>query len=454
MAVPIDYVAAVLYDPAHRPAHHHGARSVISTLLFSSSPVPEDDDEDTWSAYPSDPSRTPTVACVWADPFWSGLTCRVLSPPRQTPVFRLRGTLSPLVVVAPDKKTLCNSLKVHFFRDGPDDHEHAGANIPPTERKCDFLYASAFPLVLSGGARFFGLFNYNRDDASSDPIPGLCLAVTPCGPLPSIPRDTQLLCIRGPDAHTHRRACTLATGIMEAMGTISPRVHSSSFCNMRTFGRDPCCTLFFQDLAQLFDAPSTQLPPALAVYALWGALYVNGLLSSPTLALPLPLLLRVLRDTLACFTLCVVEGIYWADMCLRASVEDQPFPLSFMPATRVFAKDDCEGRATQIQENKRLFKSLHRRRGAIGLARLQAEVRASRSAQTLFRHLPQTEIDRLLALACDLGALLEDGTLDVHTVVADVHFGALQVSSSNDCSRSRPPRCPCVRGWNVRRRMM
>ena len=433
----IDYVVAVLYDPSN-PKAQPPQRSAAA---FFGLVAPALQQEAQWSPAPTTDTRTANFACAWADPFWSGITCSALPSKSQTltRVFRICGDLQPLPLptVAPPPvsavKTICNSLKIHFFREGADDNEHASA--PPDERKLDFLYASAFPLFRSSSddarsGSFFGLFNYNGDDASSDPLPGLCLAVTPCGPPARVPNDALVLCVSAASAQSHTRACALANFVIDAFQRFSPHIRSN-FCNMRTFGRDPYCTPFFQDLAQLFDTPWTYLPFTLAVYALWGALQVNGFASAARFAsalsyMPVPQLLRILRDAFACFTLCVIEGLYWADMSLRAPVEDQPFPLTFMPATRVFAKDDCEGRATQIQQMKLLFICAERRRIQIGLPALLQEIRAMRSAR-LIMGLGEREVETLVGCCCRIGALLEARTVDVHTVVGDVHFGSLQV---------------------------
>ena len=93
---------------------------------------------------------------------------------------------------------------------------------------------------------------------------------------------------------------------------------------MRTFSRDRQNTLFFQDLHILFDTEGTCLPPTLAIYALCGALFLNGGISPevfstymiPNAILPAykipnpilrPLFLRIVRDVIACFTICCVE---------------------------------------------------------------------------------------------------------------------------------------------------
>jgi len=389
------------------------------------------------------PARA-NLACVWLDPFWTGLTARLQT--HTAPMFHVNGcirpmppgTLQTLCRRGPDTadkaaacmsaRTLCNSVKVHFFHERRDGEE----------MRRDFLYASGFPLACvfatmmmpppssSHTPALFGLFNYNFDDCSKEAIPYLRLAVHPLAPA-RVPATTLMLATHGPPLDEHERIlrfCDWAKGTLQRMDPAC----ESIFLNLRTICRDQRNTLMSQDLHMLFDTPlHTYLPPTLAVYALYGALWSNGQLPVEALyTLPAAVFLRVVRDLIACFSLCQHEGLYWPDTCKGQSVEDQPFPLTFMPAERVFHKDDCEGRATHIQQMVSLLRCMANSSDHAGLL---AAMRQMASFRTLLSALSARTFEALVGACCHIGALFEHGVLDAQTTVGDVSFDASQSSA-------------------------
>jgi hypothetical protein len=403
-------------------------------------------------------------------------------------VFRVRGTLHPVPPSTTQRLlqqqqppppqpalTMCNSVKLHFFHTSREPG-------PGNETRRDFLYAAAFPLAAllgpmrvvrssastttTTGAQLqllpfdlsshqaappvpfqaFGVFNYNRADSSAAPIGCMRLMLRPLllrTPPTRIPPGVVLLALKGPGDDEHARALRFSQWVTDTIHTLCPTA-TSTFCNMRTFARDRCNTCLFQDLHALFETPWTCLPPTLALYALCGALMCNGGLTPadltdrliPGLRLATPeggilraVFMRVVRDTVACFTLCRVEGVYWADTSLGKPVEDQPFPLSFMPAERVFAKDDCEGRASQVQQLRLLLQCMHTLVAAYATDgahhRLLQALQPLPSFKTLLGGLSDATVLGLLQGCCAIGELLLQGHLDVQTSVGDVHFGSL-----------------------------
>jgi hypothetical protein len=242
----------------------------------------------------------------------------------------------------------------------------------------------------------------------------------------------------GPAADEHARTIRVATFLVKAICHLTPGF-KSCFLNPRTIGRDFQSTCLFQDLAALYDAGHTCLPPVVAVYGMCGALLCNGRMAPHLFVdelLPLALsgkaepaeldfFLRVVRDTLACFTLCAVEGLYWPDMSLGAPVEDQPFPFSFAPTERVFGKDDCEGRMAQIQQVVRLLRQMHVCVRRIGLPAFVAVVRAMKAFKALLAELDAGAVQKLIAGCCALGALFEKKVLDAQTTVGDGYLGSV-----------------------------
>jgi hypothetical protein len=509
----LDFLAVVVFDAVRAPASRAKADA-----------QEEEEGRCGWDPYPITRAKAANLVCVWVDPFLSGLTCTrcgepVVGASSTTVVFRVCGRLAPLepcitqrIVAAwgppGGTRAVCNSVKLHFF--------HQTQRIMG-EVGYEFLYSSAFPLGLLllppppspraaptpvppasppsaptplalGGV--YGLFNYNHDTSSADPIAGLWLIITsvrpPHGGLPpplllpppppplllpaaTTPLTTPPLAVyalqgawpiehvrrrhalyfyflthlrmasAGPALDEHQRTIVVSNFLVAAIRAISPDF-VSCFLNPRTIGRDFQSTCLFQDLPALHDAgPNTCLPPTVAAYGLCGALlcagrlsprqFVDGLMArvlrGEAEAEERDLFLRIVRDTLACFTLCGVEGLYWPDMSLGAPVEDQPFPLTFMPAERVFGKDDCEGRMAQILQVARLLQQMHACAKRIGVPAFVATVRATRSGTTLLGGLDAAVVHDLVRAACALGGLFEQGVLDAQITVGDGHLGSV-----------------------------
>ncbi len=177
-----------------------------------------------WDPRPTSRERFANQVCVWLDPFWSGLTCSRFGAPSITPtsataVFHIRGRICPLEPCTLQRitytwgvptmtRSLCNSVKLHFFHEAPK---------PGGEIGRDFLYASAFPLALLlpqlapshpeprspsaalhealGGV--YGLFNYNNKESSADRIAGLHLVVRSLLSNPQPPLNTVVYAIQG-----------------------------------------------------------------------------------------------------------------------------------------------------------------------------------------------------------------------------------------------------------------
>jgi hypothetical protein len=227
----VDFAAAVVYDP-ERPDNNtnnlnnggSGGRKATASTACS------------WDPAPTTCDRAATEACVWVDPFWTGVTCQRVGLPVVVPqashgrrgcsmavtvaVFRVRGRISPVgpstlqrlggewPASEEESRGMCNSIKIHFFRTARE-----GGEV-----RRDFLYSSAFPLEellplsaasferqqqqqqqqgdqIGGGE--YGLFNYNRIDSSSDPIPGLRLITVRLGPPTAAPRNAVVYAIQG-----------------------------------------------------------------------------------------------------------------------------------------------------------------------------------------------------------------------------------------------------------------
>jgi len=417
-----------------------------------------------WSADPSGGhlERLPNRVCAWADPFWTGLTCSSSSSSSSeaaavSSVFHVRGALCPralstlqtlvmMGVVGERGRSLCNSLKLHFFavaHDKKEEEEHAS-----------FVYASALPLELlftrgRGGARVFGVFNYNRCDTSAAPLPQFELIALPVSPAPPV-AGVLMYALPGPQADHHERTLRVSAWITDVLERVCPDL-ATDFKNMRTYCRDQHSTFLFQDLQRFFETPGTCLPPTIAVYAAYAALRLLRLPDANNMQQQQQLLLRWLllaeeedqlfeaergelallfmrfvRDLLACFTLCAIEGLYWPDMSLACPVEDQPTPLSFMPSRRVFTKDDCEGRACQVHQMVLLLRWMHRAAVDKGISTLLRVIRGMRSFAVLLSALAPHEFERLVHICVRIGGLLERGVLDVQTIVGDVHFASMQ----------------------------
>jgi hypothetical protein len=86
----------------------------------------------------------------------------------------------------------------------------------------------------------------------------------------------------------------------------------------------------------------------------------------------------------------------------------------------VFPKDDCEGRAAQIQQMVELLISLHDARERIGLGQLSALIKGMSSSSRL--HVSQTTFVQLVDCCCRIGYLLKTGAVEVHTTIGEARF--------------------------------
>lgn len=387
-----------------------------------------------------DPGNTmPNQVSAFVDAGWEGHFCDHPRPASNgCVVFELRWDLKPHKqstlqrVLDPDSKhagkrrSMCNSLKLHFF------HQKNSSDPAAGERRRDFMYSSAVPLHHLAAPSFAGLFNFNINEKSTEPFERLAVCVVPLRPI-CIPPDTVLLAVGGADASHHARVLALSLWIERALQTADPS-SLSPFAVMRTFGRDYCSMLLFQDLHRLFDPrPDTQgmpLPPGLAVYALCNALITNDC-SLDAFMTNLPnstaefgqTLLGILRDLACCFSHCVSEGVYWSDESCDQEVEDQPFVASAeTPSKRIFRRDDCEGRAAEVQLMVQLLRAMAAAADTAG----GFETMTRSAAQTPSLALTDSTL-RLALMACvSIGKMLREEALQLQTVVGDVRFACMR----------------------------
>ena len=136
--------------------------------------------------------------------------------------------------------------------------------------------------------------------------------------------------------------------------------------------------------------------------------------------------MRIVKCALTPWTMCVHEGLYWDDSCMDELVEDQPFPLSFVPTDRrVFGKDDCEGRASQAQEMVELFVNIYRYMLAHPAAKTLQMLQKSGMCSEKLQVQPET-LAALLQGCCKIGRMLDvGGVLQAQTVVGDANAEAI-----------------------------
>ena len=400
--------------------------------------------------------QLPNAAAVWLDPQWTGLWRECIVQKTKdfdNCGFRVQGTIRSMrpswcCCVPETQRSLCNSIKIHFFQVRP-------AARKAGELSTDFLYGTALPLSEimqepTGGGnawllnrrddghrhRLYGVFNYNDSRGqSSTRISNIRVVIKNLRAL-AIPRDTQLLRLQGPGVEHHKRVVEVGDWLDIAFCEMWPEM-TTSMSNTRTYFRDFCSTFFFVDICKLFDKQGrSNLPPWLACYALANALIVNNTspydfagenyISSVTCSIPNPALvqdvMRVVKCVLTPWTMCVREGLYWDDMSLGKPVEDQPFPLSFVPTQRVFGKDDCEGRASQAQEMVELLVNIFLYVQSHGI---DAAFAALQHAGTGKLRVSHTTLLALLQGCRKIGQLLYSKVLESQTVVGDANAMAI-----------------------------
>jgi len=407
----------------------------------------------------------PNFMAVWADPFWTGLHfykemgITMPSGYEKCSIFLVSGRMlpmqpDPILITKPTvtEASICNSLKIHFFKESIDVQKKGTRE--ETEIRRDFCFSSSVPLIspqgVEGGPndnnnnmRVYGVVNYNVHDESCHTLKNFRLIIADLEPTLllancSIPR--RVLSIPGPTPQHHQEVLDVANWVTSLMDYTCPEI-DSNLKNIRTFPRDACNTLLFLNLPDLFVLEKF-LPPSLATYMLCNSLILNCIspfdFANTLQALPhhaasliiieIPDILRVLRDTIAGMSMCIYEGKYWADKSLGQATEDQPFPLSFLPGNRVFQKDDCEGRITQAQELVKLLRRMYKASLFQGL-----EVFIDKML-SIPSHVSRLDLNRqtlrAIVLGCIyLGKLLQEKTIEVHTVVGDVCFSAFSSSS-------------------------
>lgn len=296
-------------------------------------------------------SAIPNCVSVFMDPFWEGAFCRasVFMRDANAVVFIVHLPHKPVQLTSLEKmrprsrgvSTMCSSVKLHIFND------HTG--------RLDFLYSTAFPIeTLSGmGGGLYDVFNYNIGSGTA--VAGVSVCIIPF--LSTFRPDTAAL-LRIDTPMQYDYAMDLSNWMRSTIETLSP-ASKSVLMRMHTFGRDRCSMILFQDLHTFLSRGT--LPPALAIYAICNASIVNQIeLTASFDTISMPQILDMLRDTCACFTMCHYEGIYWPDISCGALVEDQPHPFSSVEPCNgsVFRRDDCEGRASQVQCMARLLQSM------------------------------------------------------------------------------------------------
>ena len=378
--------------------------------------------------------------CIWVDSKWSGISCfRIGYESDKFALFRVKGKIEKIdssklyFIDDTNTKKICDSIKVHFFQKKKEKNE----------MREDFLYSSAFPIQSLITKGFFrktiGLFNYNAKENQCDILDNMRLVIYNLLPISqTILQITER--VNGPDKAHHQRCLDISEWISNYLENMCMG-GKTKFLNPRTYMRNYCNSTLFQMLPAMYHTHSTNLPPVLACYALCNSLIVNqvplenfvadfftmdGLTRPSENAL---ILLRILRDVVACWTMCQKEGIYWADMSLGQSVEDQPFPLSFMTQDRVFKKGDCEDRVSQAEQMVGL------------LLRMLADVEqhhdlvqyiASRPVTSQILAVSHATLCLLVSGCCKIARLIQLGIIEIQRVVGDVNFASFSSSESED----------------------
>jgi hypothetical protein len=424
-------------------------------------------EQDQWDPTPSKQNSIewmPNSAAMWMDPNWTGMFCKKVTPKSDSgdrntlcSIFRVSGSIysrhaTSMQLPLRSPKTddlnvsLCNSVKVHFYNIA-DNASTETIYDTKSDNKRDFLYSSAFPIDIlrtktydeqDGNQRpnIFGVFNYNYDQTSVNIIPQIRLLVYNFDTI-KIPPSITLLAIEGPNKDSHEKVEAFGDWMADVLKLSCPDIQSTFFC-IRTICRDYANTTFFHKLPTLFKTQDSFLPPSLACYMACNSMIVNKMdpsffesdsLFSMKNSQNIPILLRILRDIIVGWTMCIYEGFYYGDTSVGQSVEDQPFPLSFIPGTRLFQKDDCEGRASQAQMMVELLISMYK-------GTLVYDGRPDH----LYNYILSIPIEQLrlnvnpatlysLVRACvRMGSLLHSKIIQVHTVVGDVSFASFNSS--------------------------
>jgi len=485
MIISIDLILAILYDEFGEEDHPRVA-DITPHSFFSF--LSNEKTVDVAASQQFNPFAgkhfMPNFASLWCDPNWSGMSTNSIAiknlggteSSRGTPqssFFRFQGTLSYIEPSSLQKAfvdhfqvscgyggfTVCNSFKCHFFL----------RETSTMEDKRQFLYSSSFPMFSEGeedssSVEIYGLFNYNFNEDKCAPIPRVRLAVHKIRPVYVNTADVRLLALRGPTQNSHDNVMDISNWFQIIIQALSPQ-SKSSFINTRTLCRDYGNSPLFQHLPFLFQNPTgTTLPPEILFYVCYHSIWLNRIPWRDVLEnlqierilsqaggdvsiedeSTIPNILLFIRDTLAPWTLCVYEGLYWSDCSLNQNVEDQPFPMSFLGGNRIFKKDDCEGRVSEAQQIALLFKSFYitlvqgkennPRTSIERWARAYAfEVSPARSRLQLS---PDTW-HSLIAACFALGYYFFHGLIELHTTVGDVNFASFTSSENIEDESSK-----------------
>jgi len=440
--------------------------NLILNVIFKKRQDARTKDKDSFdpTSNPSCPGKEfmPNAVALWCDPFWTGIYERVsrktvISGSEGCSLFfvsqcmQFKGLTDLQEAVLRESSNegpdpylgICDSVKCHFYYEHPD-------NCCPTmmqkEIKKDFLYSSSFPLVFEGAsakktgmtleqAKVYGLFNFNCDAEHCLCIPDFRLVVHYVEPTQIPVEEVRLLQLKGPSCLSHKRVEQLANWINQTFDLLCPS-NKSNFRNVRTYCRDFGNSIIFSHLPFLFEYPlGPSLPKELLFYCLYNALRINN--TSARFVLEsiftdlnkknINILFRIIRDSIIPWSMCAEEGIYCPDQSLSQEIEDQPFPLSFLPGLRIFCKDDCEGRISEAQQLKGLFVGLFRamRRRREHVEKVARDM-FSRGPENTRLNLSQNTWRSLVEVAFLIGKMLYEKIIEFHTTVGDVHFASFQ----------------------------
>lgn len=428
----------------------------------------------------------PDFMTLWCDPNWTGLctdASSILGKPsnEKASIFRVAGLftlMNPSTLQcgvqtcsqakqhsnAPTVSTVCNSIKCHFFR-----------TIIKQERTREFMYSSSFPLITESqvGGFVFGLFNYNYDEDACQSLPYVRLVVQHVQPICIPVNSVRLLALPGTDLNFHKSMIQISEWFQIVLQVLCPG-SKSSFLNLRTLLRDYGNCPLFPHLSFLYQHPTgTTLPPEILFYVCHHSLVINCISSDELLRSikfdtlcelhsmnsmnitigsndmrmmrgiedtnQIQVVLRVLRDILVPWTMCLYEGLYQSDMSLGQNVEDQPFPMSFVHGNRIFKKDDCEGRASEAQQMAIMLKSFY-----LMICNEQKKTNTENIA-ILLRNMAYTysrkspELTRLsltlktwmdiISVSFSLGYYVYNGIIEIHTTVGEVKFASFKAES-------------------------
>jgi hypothetical protein len=325
-------------------------------------------------------------------------------------------------------------VKIHFYqiRPGTDRGEYVR----------DFLYSTGFSIAAPTNE--CGLFNYNANDGLSiKRLPNIRAFIKINNMTVVESPSCRRLRIKGPNSQHHDLVVEVGDWLDVTFCEIWPKMRTT-LSNPRTYFRDYGCTFFFTDICKLFDKQGeSHLPGWLGCYSLANALVVNQTMSVSELLECLQddgikkgkvqEVMRIVKCVLTPWTMCVREGLYWEDKCIGEPVEDQPFPLSFVPTSkgRVFGKDDCEGRASQAQEMRELLECIFKHATTHGVDHTYEQMMQSGVCGRKLRMQEQTR-RQLLEACVHIGRLLHTKVLEVQTIVGDANVTALSHAKGPD----------------------